>query len=510
MVVLIELVKVVKRGRFRVDQLLKTVSGDNSRIMELYKGISEGVITDDETAAQAIYQEEPNKNLQKLKARLRSRLINLLFVVDINKAALNERDSAYTLCCKEWAATKILFTRGARNAAVKMAKLTLSNALRFEFSELILDISRTLRMHYALWKRDAKQYEQYDALCREYEAIWQCENEAEQLYLNMVMLQSSTRLNRTRVRAQAEAFYRRVAPAMARYESYKLQLCGRLIEIAMHDSISDHPATIKACDDAIRFFQAKPFDVRVPFLAWTSQKLTCYIHLREYGKGSEVVKEALNLFEAGSLNWMQYQRMRFLLAMHSGKYEEAYSVWGEATAYDDILKQLSAQHETWAIFEAYLNFLIAEGRLTPTQDALRQGSFRLGKFLNETPRFSKEKRGMNIPILVIQILFLIRQRQYDQVIDKMEAIDRYRMRYLRQDDTFRSNCFIHMLLTVPAAGFHREGARRRAAGFLEKMSNAPANISNETSEIEIIPYEVLWELVLDSLSLKIRKAQSSR
>lgn len=77
--------------------------------------------------------------------------------------------------------------------------------------------------------------------------------------------------------------------------------------------------------------------------------------------------------------------------------------------------------------------------------------FKVSKFLNDTPLYSKDKRGMNIALLVFQIVWLIFARHHNETIDHMEAIEKYSTRYLKRDDTFRSSCFIKMLLVVPAA-----------------------------------------------------------
>ena len=128
--------------------------------------------------------------------------------------------------------------------------------------------------------------------------------------------------------------------------------------------------------------------------------------------------------------------------------------------------------------------------------------FSVNKFLNDTPIFSKDKRGLNIPILIAQILFLIHQKKYDKVIDRIDAIERYCTRYLRKDDTFRSNCFIKMLLQIPVSGFHKNGLERRASRYYKELLSNPIEVSNQSHDVEIIPYEDLWELALNSLETK--------
>ena len=158
--------------------------------------------------------------------------------------------------------------------------------------------------------------------------------------------------------------------------------------------------------------------------------------------------------------------------------------------------------ETFRNFQAYLffinkikNFEIKDNLLT---------SFRVRKYLNEVPIFSMDKRGYNIPILIVQILLLIHEKKYEQLTDRMEAIEKYTTRYIKKDENFRSNCFIKMLLQIPKRNFHRVAVERHAKKYFDKLISVPLSIANQAYEVEIIPSnEHLWEYILESLESKI-------
>jgi hypothetical protein len=115
------------------------------------------------------------------------------------------------------------------------------------------------------------------------------------------------------------------------------------------------------------------------------------------------------------------------------------------------------------------------------------------------PIFSKDKRGFNVAILIIQILFFFQRRQFDDAIDRMEAIEKYCVRYLNEEETLRSFYFIKMLLTIPAGSFDPDAARQKAAKYREKLLDNKLSSAQQTYQIEIIPYEKLWEFALNSL-----------
>ena len=106
---------------------------------------------------------------------------------------------------------------------------------------------------------------------------------------------------------------------------------------------------------------------------------------------------------------------------------------------------------------------------------------------------------MNIPILIAQMLFFIVRRQYNHAIDRIEALEKYSSRYLRNDETFRSNCFIKMLLEIPKNSFNRLRVERAAQKYFERLIDSEVELINQPFEIEIIPYERLWAMIMNHL-----------
>ena len=193
--------------------------------------------------------------------------------------------------------------------------------------------------------------------------------------------------------------------------------------------------------------------------------------------------------------------------MHTRNYQDAYSVLVATMEHKRFKFLPPSIEEIWKIYEAYTYYLISLGLVQPTSGDIHFSKFRIGKFINETPIFSQDRRGMNIPILVIQILFMILDHQYDQAIDRIEAIEKYCSRYLRQDETFRSNSFIKMLLTIPENHFHKAAVVRKAEKYLQKMKQFPQNLTGQAFEIEVIPFEDMWEIALNTLENTHRRTR---
>jgi len=235
------------------------------------------------------------------------------------------------------------------------------------------------------------------------------------------------------------------------------------------------------------------------------QKIICLIQLKEYQQGKKVVNELFTYLDEETFNWFKGQEMRMYLLFHTKNYQEAYTIFSEVYSHKKFNKALSAANqETWEIFKAYLHFLIELDHIQAIEGDTNFKKFRINRFINTVPTYSKDKRGANIAILVIQIIFSIHQKKYDLMIDRIDAINKYGSRHLRKGENFRSNCFIKMLLEIPKASFHKVGAQRKAAPYVKKLSKASLEIANQTHSIEILPYEDLWPLVIGMLEEKRR------
>ena len=129
-------------------------------------------------------------------------------------------------------------------------------------------------------------------------------------------------------------------------------------------------------------------------------------------------------------------------------------------------------------------------------------SFRVYRFMNSITAYSKDKRGMNIAVRIIYALFLLKLRKLGKFVDEMEALGKYNQRYLRGKVTHRPYYFIKMLTIIPNAHFNAVAARRKGQKYFNKLSSVSLAESRLPFEIEIYPYEDLWEVVLEILGQK--------
>ena len=504
-----ELINIVRQNRINKVELIGHSSNyGRSKVQKLYTGIQTGNFSNDEEAAFYFYQSDSKStNYQKLKYRLEQRLLNSIFFIDINQPSFNEIQKAYYSCYKDFAAVKILIGKGARRSAISLAEKTLRQAVKFEFSDLIVDLSRILRLHHGLITGDKKKYEKYDELVTRYAEILQAELIAEQYYSNLTIHFTRSKSSKPETIQIAKEFADELKSYTQKFYSYRLHLHAFLVFALRYQLENDLDNTIEVCKEAVRNFEANERTAsKIAIFNFLIKMLSCYIQLNRFQEGETTIKRCLTLVSEGSVNWFGAMEYYLILCLYARKFQKAFQLFSEVREHKKFKLLYQNPTEDWRIYEAYLNYLIAINKIQPEiiENKNNTQRFKVGKFLNEVPTFSKDKRGMNINILIIQILFLLNKKDYGTIIDRMEAIDAYCYRYLRKDDTFRSNCFIKMLLLLPKASFHKGRVIHRSKKYLEKLHSMPIAIAQQGSEIiEIIPYEMLWEFVIESLEDRI-------
>jgi hypothetical protein len=465
----------------------------------LYELVAGGQFKKEEALNEAFQKSYPEVSILPVKQQLKKFLHRMLLLVDLNQSHYQLRQKGYFECHRNWAAIKILVGKNARFSAVDLAIDLLQQSRKYDFTDIALDIARTLRLQYGSIFGDLKKYEQYSKLAKDLDAVVRAENLSEELYTDLAARFVNNKSAKEEVHEQAVAYFEQIAPFLAQYDTYKLHLCGRLIEVLIYSSVNDYKHMVLVCQRAITFFEAKAYVANVPLQAFYYQSMVCCVQLQDYEHGKKIANKGIQLLEDGTYNWFKYQELLIILAFHTKAYQDAYKVLKGVILHRKFGSLPENTRQYWKIIEAYQYYLKEMGIIVEEGDTSILSRFRIARFANETPLFSKDKRGLNIPILIFQIVYLIQQKRQNETIDRLEAIKRYSTRYLVKDDTYRSNCFIKMLLVIPDVGFHKVATERHADKFAKLLKAVPLDFANQSHEVELIPYEDLWEIVLRSL-----------
>ena len=354
-------------------------------------------------------------------------------------------------------------------------------------------------MHYGSIVGDKKKFTLYNEIVLKYSKIFQAELTAEEYYNQLTLNFVNSSETKSEFLNLADNFSSKLREVTKNYSSYRLNLSSFIVFCLRYEIVNDYEGTVRVCNEALDYFNTKKhISSKVVKFTFLIKLLSCYTNLHKFNEGEETALLCLELLPEGSNNWFITLNYYIILLFHSSQFQKAFLVYQKTLNNPNFQNQYRNISEHWKIHEAFIHYFILKGKIM-TEGKSNLKKFRITKFLNEVPTYSKDKRGANISILILQILFLLEQKKYGKIIDRMEPLKTYAHRYLRKDDTYRSNCFIKMLLQIPQAQFHREAVIRKASKYQNKLKEMPISNANKSSQLEIVPYEVLWKYVLDSL-----------
>jgi tetratricopeptide (TPR) repeat protein len=283
-----------------------------------------------------------------------------------------------------------------------------------------------------------------------------------------------------------------------RLSSYRLNLFAHQVYISQSMLMADYARTAQRCRDALHYFeQPGKRTSRVILINLSSQLMVSLQMLGQYEEGISIGKKILVLTPSQSVSWFAVMEDLYRLYLHSEKYELALENVIEVKNNPALSKQVSLLQERWRSNEAMIHYLIRSGKLQQPHGS--QIKFRIKKFINDSSGSIHDKSGNNTLLITLMILFLLLDKDYSSIIDKIDALKAYTHRHLRRDETYRTNCFIKMIMQLDKGDFHPVAVQRKAEPYYKKLLEVPLHKAKQDYDLEIIPYETIWSFILESL-----------
>lgn len=491
-----ELVYLIDQLQHRQPKTKALLLEKGSLMHKLHAGIANSKFSTDEEAEKFLYPEGGSAGkYRKLKSLFRERLLASVISLDTETSDLTDYQKAYYRCHRQWLVVKILAAHNANNVAVVLATKLLAQTQQYEFTLLAMDISSYLRFHHGLRGSGSKKFEELHAIFHQQKKIYEAENEAEERYTLLMASYVNSKSADSGIAVLATDYYQEIAVWLQSYYSYRLHLYGRLLGLVRFSALHLYELTLLYCIECIDFFRQKQYFAKVPLQIFSYQKLICHLQLQQFEEAETAFAYSIQFLEEGTFNWFKQQELRVQLYYHTAQYQAGSALISDIMSHPRFQFQPENVKEIWRIFEAYAAFLDVIGKTKSQQN----GQFKLSKFVNETPIFSKDKSGLNVAILIIRVLHLLQQKKYSRLLDEMDGIQQYNYRYLKGSNTVRSFIFIKFLLQIANSQFDKIEINKKVLLLKDGLTKIRANFDSQDYELEIIPYESLWEMVVEML-----------
>jgi chaperonin cofactor prefoldin len=120
--------------------------------------------------------------------------------------------------------------------------------------------------------------------------------------------------------------------------------------------------------------------------------------------------------------------------------------------------------------------------------------------LKELEALSDDKHGNNVALKIVEIFIRLVKNETNTLIDKMEGFKTYKNRYLRLIEHKRANSFLSLVI-----GLEKNGFKADTISSLNDSNYQTLKVNTEqliSKTYEIIPFNHLWELIVDMLAEK--------
>lgn len=501
-----ELIDLLPPEKIAQIELVGGNSNNNTQLEKLYRGLHKGEFSSEEDAMKSLYGSKTNceATFAKLRERLRDRLLNTLFFIDLNKPKFAEYPQAVINSHQQYAQIKLLLAKSARKTGIWLAEGLLEYTQKYELTELTYLLTTDLKYHFGTLEINKARYRKYDDIQKVSFEKLQAENNAMDAYHLVFhkdygrskISESELRSRWVEISKELDAHYGPEASSKFLY-----YYCNAHAEYYFLDNRNEE--IISMTSQSIGYLLEKNYTHKPIVFSLNRLKMIAFFNAKMLDSAIGIANDIEELTKVNQHNWFVIRYFKALFYIHKREYVAAQKI-KESTFNDREIDDLkSGLFEIWRTLEAYLEFLSALRDPEGVKD--RKNNFRLNKFLNQVPLYQKDKTGRNVTILLVQLLFFLARHNYGRYIDRMDALTQYRQRYLKENNTFRSNCIIRMMVKVGKYGFHPKRVKSYTSKDLWKLKSRQAELSSRSSEVEIIPYEDMWEMVMEMLERNYEK-----
>ena len=499
---LIEIAKIVTKKRVRKIEIFDdhSLRHKNSKFNDFYEALVAMKFKNDRDASRFLYDCPPTDDkYRQLKSRFRKRLLNTLFFLDVNLPSTSSYDRAYYSCNKDWTLVKILLSNDATFTANSLARQILTIALKYKFSDVIVNCSRILRK-FAADNKEEKDFEEYDAYIKQFSNVLDAEIRSEELFQRVIMNYYKPADSESDLTEKIDIYCDALVGLSEVYDSPVIVYNMYLVWTFRYEMLHDFESMLEVCGQGEKYIETHPDYYQEDKLAtFQLKKMSAYLHLRDFKNGKINAEKCLQTFPDGSETWFDFMEYYLLLTLHTDNFVNAIAIFNRAKGNSGFRKLDTETKDRWNIYDAYLNYILESlGEENPVLKSQRKKSFRLSKFLADPILFPKEQRVFTIHLVIAQFLFLIDKKNYTQATERVERLRNYANRQLKKEENYRLIQFIRLLQGVAKAEYQRSDLTGTEK-YYDRLVETPFYYRGLTNEFEVIPFEKLWNLVLSRL-----------
>lgn len=492
-------------NRNKTKHLEAFLEPDSSKLLEFYHALAEDRFPSEMAAEKYFFGDtkNPHSNFTRLKRQLFDRLSDLILLIDFSTSPYQDPARGYSYCAKVGAVINIWnYMTANPDQVVKLAEKSLRVALHFGFTDHIINCARFCYMSYMSKRSHYEKCKYYRDLLSHHIKTLETELflEQEHLEYRRIMLGTRKKISQ-KIVDNAQRSAEKIKILLKEHASFRLDFYSLMFTVMVLESNAEYDKVIDFIYDTIKRLhqgQSKLTNTGIGFAY--SVGLMYLTKTGRYAEAREMYEAFAERLIVGSGNWGNFLGLYFTLCAHTEHYNECQRLTVDVLTHPNYRRFSDTSRSRWHIREAYIHYLAELGfvRLSPEMPP-----FSMKRFRRNVAPVRRDAGGHSLGILIIEILLLAcSSKGQDELVERMESFQIYIRRHLRGDYTFRGRYFLKMLVEMIKAGFHpvRTQAYVKAKGLKKKLSSIPYEEAKQSEDLEIIPFERLWDMAMESIS----------
>ncbi|SDM04944.1 hypothetical protein SAMN05421823_11010 [Catalinimonas alkaloidigena] len=470
-----------------------------NKLNTLFHAIASQQVRSDAEAERLIYgRNEGSSRYKMLKSRLTDKLENTLLTLDATQLKDYARFSYQ--CHRALFFCRLLTYFEAFPSAEKLLRKTLRQAQHAQIYEVIYEVARLLRYIYA-HQGNETLLDRYHQIAAEASQVLSAEERSMELYQRTIPRMVRSVSYSPEMTAMFRTYADELKPLHQKYPTYRLTTNYLMLETAYYTATFQYEKLLEIQQAREDFLNKYPhFISEGLMLNILLTRASAYSSLKQYDLAEKAINRSIHYVRDGTYNYFVLQRIYLSLTAEAGQYDRFNKLVRLVVRHPQFRQQSLTLRKNFMVYAAYGYYLELIGKTSSPPPAANARPRQRESFINEIPQHHKDKAGYNVALLIVQLLSLLEKGDLDAVDDKINTLALYRGRYLRRPENRRSQLFVRMLEVMIREGFNPKNTRQKTDRYVRQLKELRnyLDVANQNAA-EIIPYEKLWEIVLERL-----------
>ena len=488
------LVRIISKRKQRQYPLLelKSVNENSSKENVFFRYIKKGIVNSDDDASKLIYgTKSDDDRFRMLKSRLKQKLLNHVFFLDFtdnNQKVSNQYEQE---CIQQLHQAKMLMFTGEIRIARSLVLKALTTAERCEFTKHIISSLEDMVKIYS----DNCQPHLFDDVIKRLNKIrvlFNKEEEAREHFYYMKMMVIKSVNSRKKNLENAAKSIKNLEKLYSETKSFNI--FEYLFQLTLlHKELT---GDFKGIIPILREVEKGKFNghslnlLRLEHSQVIQSMAFAYFRAWEFDKGMAYIENVLGSLDESSEDWYPLVETYFLTAVYNKKYKVALEISDQVFENKAFDKLFDDEKEKWKLYNAYLHFIYSGN--------LFMRNFKFVNMLENIPEYDKDKEGFNVAIIILQFLYFVEQGNLDELIKRRDDLKVYMANHFKENFSYRSRTIYKLLNIVVENKLDLKNILFKSR-YLTKKLNENKIVGNAYMEMEIVPYEHIWELIIRML-----------